>query len=198
MAEHRFNITVGDSEEISVQVARKEPFRPTVLMGIGGDTDPGNPGHIVSFPSVETLAEFGQLLTDTVRVTKDWDMDESSSRLFRSRTVTGNNVQALVRLGPADRLDILAGSDVATIYTVPEALVMVCAYPKLREMERAVREELESDRNNLRNPGPGRKGLREKGLREKDLREKGLRGKNPEKPEPLSETPRQRPLPEPA
>ena len=188
MAEHRFNITVGDSEEISVQVARKEPFRPTVLMGIGGDPDTGSPGHIVSFPSVEMLAEFGQLLTGAVLITKDWDMDESSSQMFRSQTVTGNNVQALVRLGPEDRLDILAGSDVATIYTVPEALVMVCAHPKLREMERAVREELESDRNNPKNPEPGRKGLREK----------GLRGKDPEKLEPLPETPWQRPLLEPA
>ena len=188
MAEHRFNITVGDSEEIGVQIARKEPFPPTVLMGIGGNKDLGNPGHIVSFPSVETLAEFGQLLADTVRITKDWDMDESSSRPLHSRTVTGNNVQALVRLGPEDRLDILAGSDAATIHTVPEALVMVCAYSKLREMERTVREELESDLTNPKNAGPGGKGHREKGPRTKD----------PEGPEPPPDKPWQRPLLEPA
>ena len=179
---------MGDSEEISVQIARKEPFPPTVLMGISGNQDLGNPGHIVSFPSVETLAEFGQLLAGTVRITKDWDMDESSSQPLRSRTITSNNVQALVRLGPEDRLDILAGSDAATIHTVPEALVMVCAYPKLREMERAVREELESDRANPKNAGPGGKSHRGRGPGAKD----------PDGPEPPPEKPWQRPLLEPA
>ena len=154
MAGHRIDITVTEPEEITVQLLRKEPFRPIVLLGVGGDQDALHTGHIVRFPGVESLREFHKKMTQALEDTRDWKRVEAD--WLWSRLRTGNTVSAVVRLEDGDRLDIICGSDIATVYSVPEALVMKLTYRKLAEMERAVGEALEEGR-------PGRAESRKNG-----------------------------------
>ena len=62
-------------------------------------------------------------------------------------------MSAVVRPGGGDRLDIICGSDIATVHSVPEALVMKLTHRKLAEMERAVGEALEEDARGGRKAG---------------------------------------------
>ena len=143
MAGHRVDITVTEAEEITVQLLRRKRFPPTVLLGVGGDQEALHTGHTVRFPGVESLMEFHRTIKQVLKETRDWE--RTGADWLWEKLRTGNTVSAVVRLDAGDRLDINPGSDIATVYSVPEALVMKLTYGKLAEMERAVGEALERD-----------------------------------------------------